>query len=80
MQKESVESFLSRGGRIEKIPTRGAAGLPSTWTGYIDGHPLPTTNQAVERVLRRGIDDGTASDWNQYCQESIPRSIIVHSR
>lgn len=75
MQKESVESFLARGGQIQKVPARGAAGLPVTWTGYIDGHPIPTTNQAVERILRPSIDDGTTSDWKQYCQESIPRSL-----
>ena len=85
---ESTDHFLQRGGTITQCLTHPASGLPSSQTIHMDGNIIPqshgaheyvpsfvrdlTSYDAAQRNAPTDFDDGTASIWTEYEQESIP--------
>lgn len=88
---ETVEEFLNRGGTIQRCPAKTATGVPSSMMAYVDGLALPLANSPAEYVpsfvrdlstydaaqteRTTPVDDGSAAQWTEYEQSSIPSAM-----
>lgn len=88
---ETVEEYLDRGGLIQHCPPKAATGVPSSMMAYVDGLALPCTNSpteyvpsfvrdlstydAAQRERVSPVDDGSAAQWTEYEQSSVPSAM-----